>query len=321
LGGGVYYLLALFFLLVGLIPALALMLSHLVRVSTHSGTSRGIQYAVLNGLILVALGVGLVGLRNGWWGGGEYYLSIRLSHMGYGLLGWIGLLVTSIAFQVVEMFYVTPPYPRTITRGLPVAISALLILGLVLGFVWEGGQNILMALAMLGLAIQGAVTLRRFSQRKRPLTDATVWFWRMGSGALVLSMIAGIAQMLGHMPAWVESLGVLLFLFFATSIVLAMVYKIVPFLVWFHLNAQGYFTAPMMHEVIHPKYAMANLWIHALALGVGIGSVAYPGAWHVAGVLFALSFLVVGIGIYRGWHRYLHVERNGERFSFDIPKT
>jgi uncharacterized membrane protein YesL len=52
------------------------------------------------------------------------------------------------------------------------------------------------------------------------------------------------------------------FVGFALSIVFAMVYKIVPFLVWFHLSNQGYMEAPMMFDVIHPKRAKIHFWIH-----------------------------------------------------------
>lgn len=41
-----------------------------------------------------------------------------------------------------------------------------------------------------------------------------------------------------------------------------MVYKIVPFLVWFHLSNQGYMEAPMMHDVIHPKKAKIHFGMH-----------------------------------------------------------
>jgi uncharacterized membrane protein YesL len=62
--------------------------------------------------------------------------------------------------------------------------------------------------------------------------------------------------------AALQTLSYIFFTSFALSIVFAMFYKIVPFLTWFHLNSQGYFTAPMMHEVIHPKTAKKHLYIH-----------------------------------------------------------
>ncbi len=37
------------------------------------------------------------------------FLALRQLHLGLGLLGWIALLILSVSFQVIEMFYVTPP--------------------------------------------------------------------------------------------------------------------------------------------------------------------------------------------------------------------
>jgi hypothetical protein len=298
-------------LLIGLIPAIGSILLRMSAIRDHSAASRGMGYATFNALIVLSLGVILVGVRGGWWEI-EHYMQLRSAHIGYGILGWIALLIVSVSFQVVEMFYVTPPYPKTITRHLTRIVTWLLAGGLIAGAVWPAAQAPLTMLAMAGLFVHGAVTLRRFSQRKRPLTDATVWFWRIGSVALMTSMLSGMGS-LGGGPAWSQSLSVLLFAAFAASIVLAMSYKIVPFLVWFHLNAQGYYTAPMMHEVIHPKYAKKHLWIHSATFFAGLLSLVFPPLWSLTGALTALSFGWLGIGIYRARSIYRHTERTGER--------
>jgi hypothetical protein len=49
-------------------------------------------------------------------------------HPGWGLLGWIGLLVIGVAYQVVPMFQMTPSYPSALTRWLTWAIFAVLVL-------------------------------------------------------------------------------------------------------------------------------------------------------------------------------------------------
>jgi len=110
---------------------------------------------------------------------------------------------------------------------------------------------------------------------------------------------------------------------FALSIVFAMSYKIVPFLTWFHLNAQGYFTAPMMHEVIHPRYAMRHLALHLTTLFSALFSSVDPRLWPLTGLLLAGSFLWLALAIYRAWHLYLDVRENGERIdmgSFGAPR-
>ncbi len=311
----IYYVLALVFLVLGIGPAWGYMLTHLQRVATHSPSSRGMAHALFNAGILLLLGIILIGLRNGWWAN-THYLQLHTAHVGYGLLGWIGMLILSVSYQVVVMFYVTPSYPKTLMRWLTSIVTWLLVGGLLAGAFSAYLQAIFLVPALFGMMMYGIITLRRFSQRKRPLTDATVWFWRMGAVGLIVSMGGAVWLTFFpnaiHVSAWTA----LAFGVFALSVVLAMGYKIVPFLVWFHLNAKGYFAAPMMHEVIHPKYAMRHLWIHVAMTLMGLLSVAAPVLWPATGGLLALSFGWLGAGIYRAWHRYLDVERTGEKFSF-----
>jgi len=309
------YLLASGLLLIGLLPALGMILFRLQQITTHSAASRGMTYAVFHAVILLTLGIMLVGLRSGWWDS-SHYLSLRLAHISYGLLGWVTLLIVSVSFQVVEMFYVTPPYPHLLRRWLPSSIAWLLAGTLAAGIVVPSLQYFLLLPAMLLLILHAIITLRRFHQRKRPLTDATVWFWRLAAVSLIISLSGSIVHFMTTTPLWLERLNMIFFLFFSVSVLLAMLYKIVPFLVWFHLNAQGYFSAPMMHEVIHPKYAMKNLWILLTSLIISLAALTLPVLWSPAGGFLALSFVWAALGVYRGWHRYLEVERSGEKFSF-----
>jgi uncharacterized membrane protein YesL len=137
----------------------------------------------------------------------------------------------------------------------------------------------------------------------------------MASLALAALLIVA-RNLFGLPPALEESLSAL-FTAFALSVVFAMSYKIVPFLVWFHLNAQGYFNAPMMHEVIHPRFAMRHLALHLTALFTALAAAGLtPGLWHVAGALLLLGFGALAGAIYRAWHLYRHVQATQERFDF-----
>ena len=305
-------------LLVGLAPALIIMVMRLYRVATHTPASRGITYAVFHALITLLLGAMLVGMRLGWWSA-DPYLPLRTAHIGYGLLGWVALLILSVALQVVEMFYVTPPYPSRLTRWLPLSIAAVLVGALIAGRFSLPLQQGLHLLALGGLVLWGAITLRRFSQRKRPLTDATVWLWRLGSLLLVVAMVGVAVSIVATPPETVWRLGAVAFVGFVTSILLAMSYKIVPFLTWFHLNAQGYYNAPMMHEVIHPRYALRHLWIHLAALASLTLGIFVPQLLPIAGGLFVLSFGWLFVAIYRAWHLYRAIQATGERF--EMPRV
>jgi len=243
-----------------------------------------------------------------------------MAHFSFGLFGWIALLIIAISFQVVEMFYVTPPHPAWIRSGMGFGLLGTLLFALVIHPWLPSAWLIAHGLIGLLLLVYAAITLRRFSQRKRPLTDATVWFWRLGLASLIVDVILLMISPYLHTP-WVGKVISVLFVSFALSILLAMLYKIIPFLTWFHLNSQGYFTAPMMHEVIHPKTALKHLYIHVVALLVTFVSVWWTPAAHVAGALLILSFGWLLYQILRAGRLYRHTQQHGERFDLSIPAT
>ena len=291
------------------------------RLSHHSASSRGILWSLISLLMVVLLALYMTltyaGLLEG-----IYFLQIKQMHYAFGLFGWLALLIVSISFQTVEMFYVTPAYPILLSRMLPIAIVLLLALISLLGFMQSGAIFYAQALLYLWLILYAGYTLLRLSQRKRPLADATMWFWRTGMGSLILSMLLLLIALFSPNHTLI-SIATLLFVSFVLSVLFAMFYKIVPFLTWFHLNAQGYFTAPMMHEVIHPKTAKKHYIIHITTIGLFLLSLLLPQAILLAGISTILSFGWVAYQILHANKLYKHTQETGEKFDMGMmePKT
>jgi hypothetical protein len=291
------------------------MLKNLLRLPNHSASSKGMTIALVALSILTILALYLTSTLAGLMQGVQY-IQIKTAHYSFGLFGWIALLIISISFQVIEMFYVTPPYPSLISKYLPLKQIGLLAAGMALSFLWPDAWKVVTVLIALLLTGYAFLTLRRLTQRKRPIADATVWFWRLGLSLLILSMSATIDTQFMQMPK-LQALNYIFFAGFALSIVFAMFYKIVPFLTWFHLNSQGYFTAPMMHEVIHPKTAMKHLYIHLTTLVILVLSLFISPLIYVAGVLTLLSFGWMLWQIVHAWKLYVHTQKTGEKFEMD----
>jgi len=296
-----------------------IMLKNLLRLPFHSASSKGMTVALIALVILTALALYLTATLSGIIEG-SYYVQFKTAHYSFGLFGWVALLIISISFQVIEMFYVTPPYPDFVSKYLPLKLIALLIVGFLLSFIWQQTWVVVTVFVALPLMGYAFLTLRRLTQRKRPLADATVWFWRLGLTLLILSMSATVDIQFMEMPK-LQSLNYIFFAGFALSIVFAMFYKIVPFLTWFHLNSQGYFTAPMMHEVIHPKTAMKHLYIHMTTLVTFMLSVFISPFIYIAGALTIVSFGWMLWQIIHAWGLYRHTQRTGEKFEMNLPNT
>jgi len=291
----------------------AIMLHKLLKLPHHSASSRGMSLTLISLTMVILLALYMTSTLSGF-NTGVYYLQVKEAHYSFGLFGWIALLIVSISFQVIEMFYVTPSYPKFVSRYLPYKLLGLLLLGFILSFfipkIWVV-IDIFLVLVLIGYAI---LTLRRLTQRKRPLTDATVWFWRLGLNALILSMIAILVTFFSESPLF-PKLSYIFFATFALSIVFAMFYKIVPFLTWFHLNSQGYFTAPMMHEVIHPKTAKKHLYIHLATVVSFILSIFITKFIILAGLLTILSFGWMTWQIIHAHFLYKKTQKTGEKFD------
>jgi len=288
----------------------------LFRISHHSASSRGMLFSLgsLGVVTLFALYMTLTyaGLLEG-----SYFLQVKQLHYSFGLFGWMALLIISISFQTVEMFYVTPPYPGVLSRYMPLAILTLLLMHM-LSVPFESGLTQLFQILLYGLlALYAGTTLRRLSQRKRPLADATMWFWRTGMGSLILSMLLLAIETIlpNHVLISVASI---LFANFVLSVLFAMFYKIVPFLTWFHLNAQGYFTAPMMHEVIHPKTAKKHYYIHIGTIGLLLLSFVLPQSILLAGIGMVLSFGWVSYQILHANKLYRDTQQHGKKFDMGM---
>ncbi len=302
-------------LAVAILGASLPMLYKLLRLSHHGSASGGMRYAIVGLLATFAAALYMTGTFAGWWDGAAY-LTFKRIHYTFGLFGWIALLILSISFQVIEMFYVTPPYPAFFRKFAPLVVFSA-ITAFAAGLFMQSTALISAGktLLYLTIALYAALTLHRLSKRKRPLADATVRLWRLGTACAIVSVtLLGITDYIGLDERFTIA-GYIFFAAFALSVVLAMFYKIVPFLTWFHLNAQGYLTAPMMHEVIHPKIAMRHFYLHSATIATLIGALFLGALLYLSALLLIVSFGWMAYLQWHAWHLYRHTQKTGERFE------
>ena len=310
----VLYTIAAILLMYALFTTAYIMIKKLKNIS-HSSSSRGIMLSLISLIFVVSLGVVLLSIRNGF-NLNIDYLAIKSAHYNFGLFGWIGLLIISVSFQVIEMFYVTPPYNKIYAKYMPIVISALLLLNLISAIFMPSILNIIEYIVILLVALHAIFTIIKLKQKKRAVTDATILFWAFGMSSYILFAALFSINLFFSIPS---ALIVTLFIAFALSIVFAMSYKIVPFLVWFHLNAKGYFEAPMMHEIAHPKYAKINLYLFVASI-ISILLASFSTIFlQIGSLLLAGSFFMLFSMLYRAIKKYFHILQTGKRFEFNMP--
>lgn len=242
------------------------------RALPQNMAARAMRLAALMLALTSILGLAL--LENhafGWWLQDREALTDL--HLTWGLLGWLGILVAGVSYQVVPMFQLTPPYPAHYTRWLPLALFVLL-LGLIPATIqFPALRTSLGALLAAGFASFALLTLWLQAKRRRKLPDVTLNYWRGGMGCLLLAIVLWLAARLFPVIGAGESynilLGMLMIVGFALSAINGMLYKIVPFLIWFHLQSQrgpGGPSVPNTRQILAETRTRRQMWLHFAAL-------------------------------------------------------
>jgi len=282
----------------------------LFGVPSTSPTIRGLKLAWGGLFAVLALGVPMaLGMAHGW---SLPLLVLTDLHAGWGLGGWAGVLLAAMAYVVVPMFQLTPGYPARPGWWFPVFIVAVLVcwsLAVFLDLPWLI-RFCQAALALAGLAFAG-LTWHLQRQRRRARADATYRYWQLGllSSLAALGMLLAAAAFpaLAEWTGWSLLFGILLIAGGFLPFITGMLYKIVPFLAWLHLQNQGQakIPAPNMGRILPDADMQRQMQAYVLALVVLLGAVFLPD-WlaRPAGGLFAAANLGLAVNLFAALRRY-----------------
>ena len=162
----------------------------LTRAAVRNATTRGTSLGVAGLVVTVALGLVLIATYA--WGVPLANLAARALHPAWGLLGWAGLLVAAVAFQVVPMFQMTPRYPEAMTSWFTAAAFAVLVAWSLAAWYASGSTvELVLGLALAaGYALFAVTTLVLQRRRRRRVRDATTAFWQLGMGCALAACVA-----------------------------------------------------------------------------------------------------------------------------------
>jgi hypothetical protein len=300
----------LFVLAIGLL--VAVVGTALLRTPARGNTIRALRTAVAALAVTVLLGAIMAEAI----GGGKAWPLTEFAnvHAAWVLGGWSLLLLSGVSYYVVPMFQLTPPYPAGFARWLtPALVVVLLVWSLQLGgsspswqqWVWFSGL-------LLGAAF-AVVTLWLQHRRRRRISDPTMLFFRGAMICLLAVLVSAIVMVI--FPTVFESprgtfwLGVLILPGVFVSAINGMLYKIMPFLNWLHLQrAMGLgMLPPNMKEMIPERMMRIQMWLHFTAVGLLLAATALPPLVRLAGGVFASSCVVLGwnlIGALRVYRRF-----------------
>lgn len=233
-------------------------------------------------------------------------------HLGWALLGWAGLMFIGVGFQVVPMFQLTPAYPKKTMYWLPRAIFSLLAIYSLSHLIWPDLAAWLMILPVFCFALFAVVTLSLQSQRRRRIPDVTMDYWKLGMASILAAVLLWIIRHLlpdQELSSAMElMIGIIVMVGVLISLIAGMMYKIVPFLLWFHLQSRldEYVKLPTMKQMLPDGPARRQLRVHTAALLFLIAAAAWPSGWifYPAALLFAASCLMLWLNVFNALKYY-----------------
>jgi len=308
----VLFIMASVFLGASILYSANLILPLLFGGVTHE-TLRGMRLALIALSFTAVLGVVMAtSYANGVFS--SMHEALRFSHYSLGLIGWIAALIIAVAFQVIEMFYVTPPYSIWCKRNVFRIIALSLVLKMIwlfssLPFVWV--FDLVMGALLLGFIV---TTLKRLKIRKRRVSDVSIWFWIAGMVLLFVS-INLYAAFIWNGAVELQRASLIAFALFSLSIILGMMGKIVPFLVWFHLNSAGYMDTPIMSNIIPSQRAKALFCLFVLTAIAALSGGFFPDLLILSALAGGAMFTLLLLSHVKALTLYRHTLRHGTRFE------
>lgn len=228
-------------------------------------------------------------------------------HISIIFFGWLIMLISGVSYKVVPMFYVTKEYPLFIKNHFYWIISLILIfLSL---FIITDSKFVPLFKTLLAVftLIFSLTTLHLLKNRKRPRRDTTINLWYFAMINLSFASVFWIISI------WIKVeidflISIVFGLGFAYSLINGMLYKIVPFLTWFHLSSKMIFDAEMS-QVIQNNYMKLQYNIFIVSYFMFLLSLLFKSFIYVAIVLFLISSLILCYNIISAYTYYKRLNK------------
>jgi len=291
----------------------------LIKKISQGDSINGFRFAITSLVIVLLLGVFLLANRVG--------ITVPLItidkkitdvHALMGLVGWAGILIISVSFQVLPMFHVAPNMPKYIRQYLSVSLFILLIF-------YSVYAEIALTLIFISHGVFAVTLFYVIKQRKRKVPDTSIKYWQLAAAALLLLNVLYFLPDSFYVPTQTPLLmalpdkGMLLtaiFIhFYLLSVIQGMLLKILPFLSYTHLQQRCLidFSAmqfiPHMHDFLSKKKGLALYYLHVLS-GLSLVAVIFdPSLYVVFAMLLLIEFTWLLILMGKCMHLYFSVNQ------------
>ncbi len=312
----VLLMIATLFLGVSLLTFFFVAFKLLFKVKYLTSTVIAMRVFVIVGFITILLGLNLAGAHIADNIGERHYSFVAI-HILFGMFGFAFILIMGVAFQVIPMFYVAKSFPKFVQNRIPFIMLFLL-------FIYIGFELLFLDITVLkALFSFVAITFAYFAldslnNRKRPIFDVTLLYWKLS----LYSLIASVLIWLFFDLEISFLLAILFALGFLFSLLQGMIYKIIPFLCWFHLTSKGYFLVPTMRELIVEDSIKLQFYIYVTSILFFILALFLSEIFiYIAAGLFIVSNILFLINIVIAIKKYNKISKTNpmDMSNFQMP--
>lgn len=246
----------------------------LVKKISQSDAINGFRLALTSLVVVLLLGVLLLASRAGITMPFTLDKQFTNIHALFGLVGWAGILIISVSFQVLPMFHVAPNMPKYIRQYLSVSIFIFLLVYMVYA-------EFALGLIVISHGVFALTLFYVINQRKRKIDDTSIKYWQLAAATLLLLNVlyflpdsfyrSADTPLFIALPDKTMLLTAIFIYFYLLSVIQAMLLKILPFLSYTHLQQRCLidFSAmqfiPHMHEFLNKKQGLALYYLHILS--------------------------------------------------------
>ncbi|MFK5984165.1 MAG: hypothetical protein QM479_01890 [Pseudomonadota bacterium] len=322
----VFFQFALFFLAVVLVVFIGSLSYLLITLKSKKEAVFVLRLVDVSLLITLVLGLFMT-MGYSFNGLGIAYREYTDLHLMWGLVGWTILLILAVSSQVIPMFHVAPAFPALYLKILSVFIMLCLMSLTLLVLTDSSDQLIKIADFSLsfGILVYAFYSLFMINKRKRKVKDITINFWRLALTILILVVALYWSNALINQYYVIELellLGLLFIFGFAISCIIGMMQKIVPFIIYMHLQRKIMLKPtkmgllPNMQSLISVKNQQVQLYLHILTLLLMSLSIVFNSVFVLsllAAVMMFLNFSWLAYNLYYSSKQYWLISQQLEK--------
>lgn len=229
---------------------------------------------------------------------------IKINHLQYlklhanvALIGWVTMVIMGVSFKLIPMFTLSHGYELTLAKWAFVLINfGLLGINWIMHYVDTGIYNMIFGIAItVGLILYLIQIYIIFKKRVRRKLDIGLKF-----SAVSFSML-GLSTLLGFSFLFIEYenitnltlvYGFMIIVAYISTLIVGQMYKIVPFLVWYHKYSSkiGIEKVPILKEMFSEKLAELNLYL--MFVGIIISVLSFLSQFNI---LLLIGFVLLFI--------------------------